>query len=125
MKIESVNKENYSMLVKWWEGHKWPIIPFESLPKIGIIVNDTVAGFLYSTDSNVCMLEWIISDPNSDKQKRKESLVILIDRVCSMAKDMGFKFCFTYVKNKGLMNTLTENSFTKTDEEMIHFVRSL
>jgi hypothetical protein len=125
MKIELVDEKNYNMLVEWWKGHEWPIIPFDSLPKTGIIVNDIVAGFLYSSDSNVCMLEWIISDPNSDKEKRKESLNILIDKICHIAKDMGFKYCFTFVKNKGLINTLKENSFNKTDEEMIHFVRSL
>lgn len=125
MKIELVNEQSYKVLVEWWKGHSWPIIPFNSLPKTGIIVDNTVAGFLYSTDSNVCMLEWVISNPKSEKLHRKECLDILFNELLSIAKNKGFEFCFTFVQNKGLIQSLEKNNFKKTDDNMVHFIRSL
>lgn len=125
MKIELVDQQNYNKLTKWWEGYSWPSIPYEMLPKIGFIANDCVAGFIYSTDSKICVIEWIIGDPTADKDKRKESLNLLLDQLCSTAKKMGYNFCFTYTKNSGLITTLEQNNFKKTDENMIHFIRGL
>jgi hypothetical protein len=125
MKIELVNEQNYSMLVEWWKQHNWSPVPLSMLPRTGFIVNDIVAGFIYSTDSNLCLIEWIISDPKSEKIKRKESLSVLLDTLCMAAKELGFNACFTYTKNKGLIETLQKNNFNETDKEMIHFIRSL
>ena len=100
MKIELVNDQNYGMLVEWWKGYSWPSVPYNMLPKTGIIVNDTVAGFIYSTDSEMCSMEWIIGNPSADKKQRKECTIILIDTLCEIAKKMGYKYCFTYTKNK-------------------------
>lgn len=125
MKIELVNEQNYEMLVEWWKGHNWGIIPYSMLPKIGFIVEDTVAGFIYSTDSEICLIEWIISDPKSEKLKRKECVDILLKTLCSTAKEMGFKIGYTYTKNKGLIENLEKNLFEKTDFDVIHFIRRL
>lgn len=125
MKIELVNEQNYEMLVEWWKGYSWPSVPFNMLPKIGFIVNDTVAGFIYSTDSNICLIEWIIGNPKSSKEERKKSLIQLLNTLCNTAKDMGYNHCFTYTKNTGLINSLELVGFKKTDEQMVHFMRSL
>lgn len=125
MKIELVNEQNYKMLVEWWEGYSWPIIPFSMLPKIGFIVNGVVAGFIYSTDSKICVIEWIIANPKTIKEERKKSLEELLTLLCNTAKDMGYTHCFTYTKNSGLINTLELSGFKKTDENMVHFMRSL
>lgn len=123
MKIELVDNENYKILEKWWLGHNWPPVPRSMLPKIGFIVNDTVAGFIYTTDSEICIIEWIISDPESHKIKRKESLDFLLKLLCDTAKDLGFKACFTYAKNGGLMQSLEKIGYEKTDEQMTHFIK--
>lgn len=125
MKIELVNQENYNILKQWWEGYSWPVIPFEMLPKIGFIVDNVVAGFIYSTDSKICLIEWIIGNPDSDKNERKKALNNLLNVLCNTAKEMGYTHCFTYTKNSGLINALKLNEFKKTDEQMIHFMRGL
>jgi hypothetical protein len=125
MKIELVNEQNYSMLVEWWKEHNWGIVPFSMLPKIGFIVDGTVAGFIYSTDSQVCLIEWIISDPKSEKLKRKKCLDYLLSVLCETAKDMGFKMGYTYTKNKGLIENLEKNGFQQTDTDVVHFIRRL
>jgi hypothetical protein len=125
MKIDFVNEQNYGMLVEWWKGYSWPSIPYSMLPKTGIIVNDTVAGFIYATDSEMCLIEWIIGNPLADKKQRKECTAILFDTLCEIAKQMGYKHCFTYTKNTGLVDSLLKNKFNKTDDNMIHFMRSL
>lgn len=125
MKIELVDEQNYEILTEWWKGYSWPVVPFAMLPKIGFIVNDTVAGFIYSTDSKICMVEWIVGNPKSVKEERKKALEELLTLLCSTAKEMGYTHCFTYTKNSGLINTLMQSGFQKTDEQMVHFMRSL
>jgi len=125
MKIELVNEQNYNKLVEWWKGYSWPVIPFVMLPKIGFIVNDVVAGFIYSTDSKVCMIEWIVGNPSCSKEVRKQSLKELLSVLCNTAKEMGYTCCFTYTKNSGLISSLEQAGFQKTDEQMVHFMRSL
>lgn len=125
MKIELVNEKNYELLVEWWKGYSWPVVPLAMLPKIGFIVNDVVAGFIYSTDSKICMIEWIIGNPRSSKEDRKKGLNELLMLLCNTAKELGYTHCFTYTKNSGLIKVLEKSDFKKTDEQMVHFMRSL
>jgi len=125
MIIQPITKENYNVLVEWWKGYSWEAIPQECLPEIGFIVNDVVAGFIYKTDSNICLMEWIIGNPQADKDLRKKSISLLLNHLCDIAKNMGYKMCFTYTKNTSLIDSLEHNEFQKTDEQMIHFLRSL
>lgn len=117
-----LNTDDYDTLVSWWDGWKdWKgnAPPKEFLPQNGtggiMISNDDVdicAGFLYTTNSKIAWLEFIVSNPNYRNKDRKEAIVMLIDVLCNIANELGFKAVFTSVKNPFLINHLKNVGFS-------------
>jgi hypothetical protein len=121
---------DYSEVCNWWKHHGWNPLEKTSLSKAGFIVeNDNgqklVAGWVFQTDCDVYILEWIIGNPEADKEERGEAVNALITVASDVAKKLGARTLFTMTKNPSLMDKLQSHNFIKTDEEMIHFVRRL
>ncbi len=117
--------EHYDLIKKWWQDHNWLPIDKNILPKTGLIVNDCVAGFLYQTDSSLAWVEWIVSDKNSDKKLRKESLYILINELTNIAKDMGFTHTWSWLENENLIKYFTEQGYVFGDRNMTNVIKRL
>jgi hypothetical protein len=116
---------HYEMIAKWWEGHDWPAIPMLSLPKLGLIVNNCCAGFLYRTDSTVAWMEFVVSDPKGNRRQNKESLGILVDSMVALARENGFESVVTSMRSHGLIKELKKHGFKVTDENMTNLVSAL
>lgn len=125
MSIEIFKETDYPTLYSWWTDHGWSPVPFNMLPKTGFVVDNICAGFIYITDSQLCHMEWIISDPNSDKEKRDVALNTLIDTLCMVAKEYNCKAVFTTAKQKVLIERLKHHGFTTTDTEMVHLIKRI
>lgn len=123
--IKRFEHSDYPLLVEWWKSHKWPSVPQECLPQIGFIVNDLCAGFLYQTDSSICIMEWIIADKKSDLVKRRESLDILIATLSNEAKNLGFKHIFTSTPHTSLISRYKKLGFNQTDTNVTNLLRSI
>lgn len=122
-------ERHYSTLNEWWVSWGWvPVMP-EFLPEHGVVATHlkkpVSAGFIYRTDSAYCLLEWIISDPKSDKLIRRESLGRLVPGLVDLAKAMGFKSIFTTSKTPMLTSRLVDAGFVVSDREMTHLLRGL
>ena len=125
-------EEDYKVVCEWWEWWRWRPVAKESLPDNGtggfMIQNGNInvcAGFLYTTNSNVCKIEWIISNYKvKDKQIRKEALEMLITTLVGKAKSLGFRIAFTYLLNENLKEKFGACGFTKssTPIEMIKVI---
>ena len=108
-----LEESDWDTLVKWWEW--WPewTAPAKSfLPNNGtggiIIEKDNqpiVAGFLYFTNSDAVLLEWIVSNPQYREDDRKDAIELLINTCKALCKDEGKKYMFTIGRNKHLINT--------------------
>jgi len=103
---------DWDTLVSWWKWWKWPIMPRGFLPKNGtggimIEKNNTpiVAGFLYETNSEVLILEWIISNPKYKETDREEAIELLIKESEKKAKKLNYKYMFSVGRNKYLVGT--------------------
>ena len=104
---------DWDTLTKWWE--KWPNWP---TPEKGFLPNDgkggimieknskpIVAGFLYQTNSNAVLLEWIVSDPEYRESDRQEAVELLIKEAEKICKEWGYLHMFTIGRNKNLIET--------------------
>ena len=125
MNIRRFNDSDYEMVCSWWKQHEWPSIPLDFLPKVGIIIDDCAAGFLYSTDSKICWLEFIVVDPRSDKAKRRAALDTLISSASEIAKEMGHSVIFTSASHEGLISRYINDGFQITDKTMTNLMRIL
>lgn len=114
---------DYETLARWWEAHQWPVVPKEHLPKRGFMVNETVAAFLYQTDSAIAWMEWIISDPASDSLVRDVALDLLIEHISKEARDLGFQIVLTLTDKPRLKNRLERLGFHVGDAQTATYLR--
>lgn len=105
-----LNEGDYDELCRWWQWFRFPVIPKECLPENGcggIMISkdgiDICAGFLYYTNSAMCWIEFIVSNPDYKSKDRGEAIRILIDELSADAKRNGFECIFTSVKNQSLI----------------------
>lgn len=129
MEVRAFRKQDHPLLISWWEGHKWPAIPMTALPTQGLIVysngQPVVAGFVYVTDSEVAIMEWLVSDPKSSPFTRSDALIILMEALCDLAKAGGAHFVFSFFKQPRLVARAESIGFKKTDTDMIHLLREI
>jgi hypothetical protein len=129
--ILPINTTDYDdILLGWWNDWGWTPPNRDFLPDNGtggIIVYDenlpVCAGFLYTTNSGVAWVDWIISSKEYRKKPhRKAALKLLIETLTNICKKSGHKYVYALIKNKSLIATYKEIGYVKGDsytEEMI------
>jgi hypothetical protein len=129
--IRLLNDTDYEdILVGWWKDWKWEAPAKDFLPDSGFIVYDgdipVCAGYLYTTNSGVAWVDWIISNFNyKDRENRKQALNLLVDTLTNLSKLTGFKYCYALIKNKSLINTYKELGYTEGDSYTSEMIKVL
>ena len=86
LKIRKLTENDWDTLVSWWDA--WPewvnpskgFLPGNGTSGLMVEKNNKpiVAGFLYFTNSEAVLLEWIVSDPEYKEKDRKKAIEKLI-----------------------------------------------
>tara|TARA_R110000823_G_scaffold313665_2_gene441592 strand:- start:241 stop:642 length:402 start_codon:yes stop_codon:yes gene_type:complete len=113
MKLRTLTEQDWDTLCNWWEAWpKWVNPPKSFLPdngKGGFMVEKDgkpiCAGFIYLTNSDAVLLEWIVSDPEYRENDRKDALELLITGAEAACKEIGKKHMFTIGRNRHLIDT--------------------
>ena len=133
--IRNTVTKDYDMICDWWKAWNFPILPLDVLPNNGndgvIVYYDGIpvcVGFLYATSSpSLFWCEWIVSNLKvRGKDIRKHALVLLINSITDLAKQMGAKLIFTSLKNKSLLEYFKTCGYSidsSTAIEMIKIIR--
>lgn len=116
-------EDDYKDLSEWWVAHKWPVVPQEMLPKMGMVVEDEggvkcCAGFMYQTDSRLTWIEWVVSNPEVSLRKRVKAVDMLVGGLVELSKACGYKIRFSSLKSKGLIKIYEKHGFSQTDQGM-------
>ena len=116
MNTRTLTESDWETLSDWWKAWKWPVMAKDMLPDNGtggIMVENEgeniVAGFLYWSNSKLVWLDWIISNPKTNRDIRQEAIKKLILTAESMTKEAGSKF---------MMSISRSNSFLKIHKEL-------
>lgn len=125
----------YPLVFKWWQDWKWQPIDPIMLPQNGIIIKDTesneyiCAGWLWVTDSAMCVIDLIISNrAYKNKELRKQGFIELIKTLEVMAKKLEFKAIFTTTKHDSLIKSFETLDYAKDgkkDENMTVFIKKI
>ena len=94
--------DHYPMLMDWWEKRGMGMTPEERLPEIGYIVPEVAAGFLYQTDSDIALIEGLISNPETDGFTRHGALDAIVDALAEKAKELGFKTLYGFTRQRAV-----------------------
>jgi len=111
--IRKLKESDWDTLVKWWDSWpEWTAPPKTFLPENGtgglIVEKDKqpiVAGFLYFTNSQAVLLEWIISNPEYRNADRSEAIELLINMAEEVCKKQNQLHIFSIGRNKHLIET--------------------
>jgi hypothetical protein len=132
-------ESDYEILCSWWNSPAWKRLGWvapvrECLPENGMggIMLETedgipvIAGFIYFTNSKMCHIEYIISNPEyRDKQGRKQAKDFIIDNLCYIAKQKGYLVAFTSLKNQSLLQNYLNNGFEIGSQNTIEIIKVL
>jgi hypothetical protein len=133
LKSRLLKDSDWETLCQWWESWpKWVNPPKSFLPdngKGGIMVEKEgkpiVAGFLYITNSDAVLLEWIVSDPEYRSKDRKDDLELLISSAEATCKGLGKKHIFTIGRNKHLIETHKKLGWTVDPDPSYEIIKNV
>ena len=132
--IRPLNSEDYdTILVDWWKDWGWTPPPKDFLPdngKGGMMILDgeipVCAGFIYMTNSDVYLLEFMVSNKKYRKKPhRKNAMGLLIETLTNISKNQGAKYCYSLLKHKSLMGTFESLGYVKGDSNTFEMIKNL
>ena len=125
LNVRLLRDKDYETIVSWWKWWKWPVLPKQSLPPTGLMVEkgDTsiVSCYIYITNSTGALLEWVVSNPEYREKDRKQAIELLLIAAEKMLKDQGVTYVFSIGRNKNLIDTHKKLGWiidSKTSTEM-------
>ena len=134
MEFRYLKHEDYdNSLVGWWKGWRWTPPSRDMLPENGcggVIASkdgiDICAGFIYMTNSKTAWIEYIISNPEyKDRSNRNEAIEMVINVLTLIAKDKGFKYAYTSLKNQHLIKKYNNCGFMIGDSNCQEMIKIL
>jgi hypothetical protein len=124
LNIRPLNDTDYQdTLVGWWKDWGMSAVPRDFLPdngKGGIMVMDgeypVCAGFIYTTNSKVAWVDWIVSNKNYRKKpQRNNAIKLLLMTLTEIASKSGYIYSYALVKNSSsLVKSYVDLGYTKT-----------
>jgi hypothetical protein len=124
--------EDYeATLVGWWKAWEWEAPLRDFLPQNGeggIMVMDgdtpVCAGFIYNTNSKVAWVDWIISNKDY-KESRSEAIVLLIETLTSIAKNLDNNYAYALIKHEGLIKTYESLGYMQAENYNTEMIKKL
>lgn len=83
--------EDYDTIKHWWTLHGSSVVPPRLLPKVGFVVENVAAAFLYRTDAPVGWIENLISNPSISKDIRSQGIDLLLQTLFEYADSTGIE----------------------------------
>ena len=127
-----LTEQDYSMLVDWWKWWRWSPPSKNLLPNNGtggIIIEKNnipvVAGFLYFTNSEMVLLEWIVSNPKYKESDRKDAIEMLINVSEQVCRKENKKYMFTIGRSKHLRETHEKLGWSVDNKSSYEIIKNL
>tara|TARA_R100000988_G_C3926856_1_gene129476 strand:- start:111 stop:515 length:405 start_codon:yes stop_codon:yes gene_type:complete len=121
---------DYELLVSWWKWWRWTPIPKNFLPDNGtggiMIEKDNIpviAGFIYYTNSDAVVVEWIISNPEYKNKDRKQAVEVLLNTIEAVCKEQNKQYMFSIGRSKQLIDTHKKLGWVVDDKPSYEIVK--
>ena len=111
--IEKYNKEDFDSICEWYDARGVECPKAHQLPSIGYIVPGVAAGFLYKTDSTICLIEGLISNPEAPTFKRSEAIDLVIAEILKEAERLGFDKIFGFTSYESVVTRVVRHGFMR------------
>jgi hypothetical protein len=119
---------HFEELAAWWKFWRWTNHPVPGmLSDIGYVVEldgvNICAGWLYTTNSLIGSMEFIVSNPHVEAALRSQALDFLIEQLSKRNTKEGKRVFMTSIKNEALAKKLIKLGFTMGDSGIKQFVK--
>ena len=126
-KARLITESDYDNILKqWWKDWRWQAPPKDFLPFNfnGIMVSndehDICACFIYNTNSQVCWLEFIISNFDvKDRELRKAAFNFMIETV---KNSIQAKYIYTSMRKQSLINDMKNLGFMEGSSDCTELI---
>lgn len=116
--VRKLSGEDLPEVYAWWRAQKWPPVSADHLSENGFIIPGYTAGWIYSTDSAIAWMEFIVANPNTGPEERAQALDALISTMINWTVNRGFTKIFTSVNHPRLKERYAKHGFVETDTGM-------
>lgn len=132
--IRPLNENDYdTILCDWWRNWGWEPVERDFLPdngKGGLIVFDgeepVCAGYIYTTNSKVAWVDWIISSESYRKKpQRRDAIKLLIETLTNICRNTGHKYSYALIKTQSLVNIYEDLGYEKGDSYSSEMIKVL
>ena len=132
--IRPLNENDYdTILCDWWRNWGWEPVERDFLPdngKGGLIVFDgeepVCAGYIYTTNSKVAWVDWIISSESYRKKpQRRDAIKLLIETLTNICRNTRHKYSYALIKNQSLVNIYEDLGYEKGDSYSSEMIKVL
>lgn len=117
-------EKDYAMVSSWWKAHGSALMKPEHLPRTGIITEvekqPVASGFLYHTDSKICVFEYIVVNPRANKAARNCALDALLEAVIYWAKHHGYTLIYNSTSVERFIKRLGDKGFMALNKNQTH-----
>ena len=124
---------DWNTLVAWWDT--WPDLdapPKGFLPDNGtggLMVEKNgvsiIAGFIYETNSDAVLFEWVVSNPDYREEDRQDAVEKLLIDAENKIKEMGYKRVFSIGRSKRLIDTHKKLGWHVDDKSSHEIIKNL
>ena len=132
--IKTLSETDYdNILVDWWKDWGWESPPKSFLPENGtggfMVYDEDIpvcAGFIYRTNSEVCWVDWIISNKNYRKKpNRSMAIELLINTLTKICKMNGASIAYALIKHRGLIDVYKKLGYVEGDSYSSEMIKKL
>ncbi len=99
--IRQYREEDYEMVMSWLDARGMPRVHPNVLSTLGFIIPDVAVVWLYATNSDVCNIENLYSNPKAEN--KNQQINFLIDTAIKSAKNMNYKFIQSVTKSPAVI----------------------
>jgi len=94
MTVRRYEREDFDQIANWAREGYGTDYEEHQFPETGFIVDGVAAYFLYQTDSSICYLENLISNPKADVELKAKGITLVVDALLEEAKEQGFSVAY-------------------------------
>jgi len=111
--IKKLTPSHYPMISRWYEGWNQPVPKRCHFSTMGCIADGRVAGWLHLMNSDMALIEGVISDPESVPSLRKESLLKLCGFLVDTAVTLGYPTIIGITKSNSIISVSKKLGFSE------------
>lgn len=115
--IKRIKMTDYQLVRSWYAKRGLPIPELASFADTGFMADGRVAGFIYITNSNVALIDGLISNPDTIPSLRRESMNKLVPVLIEFAITLGCTNIIALTNHPSVKKLCKQHGFAKTGYE--------